>query len=275
MHIPLVGIKRPFSKILNKEKACFCAFPNRKVFSKNQLYKRNQNMKSAKNLFIKILALAAAVLCFTSFSDAAFADTRPVGWQYEQAAAESVLQFAPTTYKVQQGDSMWKIAVRYEIGLDELARANPQIKNTALIYVGQTVNIPEGAPLKSFEDEVLRLVNQERVKSGLQTLKANWQASRVARIKSQDMINNGYFGHTSPIYGSPFKMLESYGLKFSAAAENIAKGQRTAQEVMNAWMNSPGHRANILGKSFTELGVGAAKDSNGTLYWTQLFLKPS
>lgn len=183
--------------------------------------------------------------------------------------------YAPATYKVQSGDSMWKIAVKYEIGLAELLQANPQIKNAALIYVGQIINIPEVAPLKSLEDEVFRLVNAERVKNGLQTLKYNWQAARTARIKSQDMITNKYFNHTSPIYGSPFKMLESYGLKFSAAAENIAKGQRTAQEVMNSWMNSPGHRANILGKSFTELGVGAAKDAGGTLTWTQLFLKPA
>lgn len=181
---------------------------------------------------------------------------------------------APTSYKVQPGDSLWKIAVKYEIGIAELIKANPQIKNPALIYVGQTITIPEGAPLKALEDEVIRLVNAERVKNGLSPLAYNWQAARVARIKSQDMINNKYFSHTSPIYGSPFKMLESYGLRFSAAAENIAKGQRTAQEVMNSWMNSPGHRANILSKSFTQIGVGAAKDSNGTLVWTQIFLKP-
>ncbi len=227
-----------------------------------------------KKLFVKALTLAVVLVCPFSYSGAALADSMPFDYQIEQSANQNALQYAPQTYKVQPGDSMWKIAVKYEIGLDELAKANPQIKNTALIYVGQAINIPQGAPLKSFEDEVLRLVNEERARNGLQTLKANWQAARVARIKSQDMINNKYFGHTSPLYGSPFKMLESYGLRFSAAAENIAKGQRTAQEVMNAWMNSPGHKANILNKSFTELGVGAAKDSNGTLYWTQLFLKP-
>lgn len=182
---------------------------------------------------------------------------------------------ASTTYTVQSGDSLWKIAVKFEIGLSELAKANPQIKNLSLIYVGQKIYIPSASPLATLEQEVLRLVNVERGKNGLMALTNNWQAARVARIKSQDMINNRYFSHTSPVYGSPFKMMESYGLKFSSAAENIAKGQRTAAEVMNSWMTSPGHRANILSKTVTQIGVGAAKDSNGTLYWTQLFLKPA
>ena len=179
-----------------------------------------------------------------------------------------------TTYIVVRGDSMWKIAVKYEIGLSELAKANPQIANPALIYPGQKVNIPEGAPLKTLEDEVLRLVNVERSRQGLPALSKNWEAARVARIKAQDMIDNKYFAHDSPVYGSPFKMMENFGLRFSSAAENIAYGQRTAQDVMNAWMNSPGHRANILSRTVTQLGVGAAKASNGTIYWTQMFLKP-
>lgn len=188
--------------------------------------------------------------------------------------SNSVETYATTTYTVRSGDSMWKIAQKYEIGLAELAKANPQITNIANIYVGQKITIPEGSPLKTLEDEVLRIVNVERARNGLQALKYNWQAARVARIKSQDMIKNNYFSHTSPVYGSPFKMMESYGLRFSAAAENIAKGQRTPQEVMNSWMNSAGHRANILSRSVTQIGIGAAKDSNGTLYWTQMFLKP-
>lgn len=179
-----------------------------------------------------------------------------------------------TTHTVKSGDTMWKIAVKYEIGISELIKANPQIKDPALIYVGQKINIPEGSSLKSFEDEVVRLVNIERSKQGLPALKSHWELSRVARYKSQDMINKNYFSHTSPTYGSPFQMMESFGLKFSSAGENIAYGQRTPQEVVTAWMNSPGHRANILSRSYTHIGVGAAKKSNGTLYWTQMFMKP-
>ena len=179
------------------------------------------------------------------------------------------------THTVVKGDTMWKIAVKYQIGVSELIKANPQIKNPAMIYVGQKIYIPEAAPLKSLEDEVVKLVNQQRAKYGLGPLTVNWELSRCARIKSQDMINRNYFSHTSPTYGSPFNMMENFGLRFSAAAENIAKGQRTPQEVMNAWMNSPGLRANILSKNVTHIGVGAAKSSNGTLYWTQMFMKPA
>lgn len=178
------------------------------------------------------------------------------------------------TYTVQSGDSMWKIAVRYEIGLSELAQANPQIKNLALIYPGQKITVPNIDSVKALEAEVCRLVNVERSKRGLQQLKQHWELSRCARYKSQDMINKNYFAHESPTYGSPFKMMESFGIRFSAAAENIAYGQKTPQEVMNSWMNSSGHRSNILSPSYLEIGVGAAKDSNGNIYWTQMFIKP-
>lgn len=178
------------------------------------------------------------------------------------------------TYTVVRGDTMWRIAVRYEIGISELIKANPQISNPALIYVGQKITIPEADPLTSFETEVIRLINIERTNRGLAALKTNWELSRVARYKSQDMINKNYFSHTSPTYGSPFTMMQSFGLRFSAAAENIAYGQRSAQEVVTAWMNSSGHRANILSAAYTHTGVGAAKASNGTLYWTQMFMKP-
>lgn len=178
-----------------------------------------------------------------------------------------------TTYTVQSGDSMWKIAVKYEIGLSELAQANPQIKNLALIYPNQKIYIPNIDSIKALETEVVRLVNAERSKKGLQLLKQNWELSRVARYKCQDMINKKYFGHESPTYGSPFRMMESFGIRFSAAAENIAYGQETPPEVMGSWMNSSGHRSNILSPSFLEIGVGAAKDSQGNIYWTQMFIK--
>lgn len=174
------------------------------------------------------------------------------------------------TYTVVKGDSMWKIAVRYEVGLDELKRANPQIKNPALIYPGDVLTIPavEDAVL-AYEQEVVRLVNAERAKNGLSPLTHNWELSRVARYKSQDMKDNGYFSHQSPTYGSPFQMMKSFGISYRTAGENIAKGQATPQAVVNAWMNSAGHRANILNSSFTEIGVGYVASGR---YWTQMFV---
>ncbi|QCX33437.1 SafA/ExsA family spore coat assembly protein [Caloramator sp. E03] len=178
-------------------------------------------------------------------------------------------------YVVQPGDSLWKIAVKYQVGVKEIIDANKQIPNPNLIYPGQKINIPSiDQTIVGMEDEVIRLVNVERAKAGLQALSKNWQLCRVARYKSQDMIDKKYFSHTSPTYGSPFTMMQNFGIRFSSAGENIAYGQRTPQEVMNAWMNSSGHRANILSPSYTQIGVGLAKDANGVCYWTQMFIKP-
>ncbi|CCJ34529.1 Transporter [Caloramator australicus RC3] len=127
---------------------------------------------------------------------------------------------------------------------------------------------------RTFEREVIRLVNVERAKVGLKPLSENVKLSKVARIKSQDMINKKYFSHYSPTYGSPFDMMKKFGIRFRAAGENIAMGQKTPKEVMNAWMNSAGHRRNILNPNFTQIGVGVAKDSKGRLYWTQMFIRP-
>ena len=91
----------------------------------------------------------------------------------------------------------------------------------------------------------------------------------MARYKSQVMVDRRYFSHTSPTYGTPFQMIQSFGLTFRTAGENIAYGQRTPQAVVNAWMNSSGHRANILSASYTQIGVGYVASGN---YWTQMFM---
>ncbi|MBQ7646746.1 MAG: SafA/ExsA family spore coat assembly protein [Clostridia bacterium] len=173
-------------------------------------------------------------------------------------------------YTVVKGDSLWKIAVKYQVGLDEIISANPQIKDPDLIYPGDVIYVPlPDSTVSSYEAEVIRLVNEERQANGLHALKSDWELSRVARYKSQDMADKKYFSHTSPTYGSPFEMMKAFGISYRAAGENIAKGQRTPKEVVNAWMNSSGHRANILNKSFTTIGVGYVADGN---YWTQMFI---
>ena len=124
----------------------------------------------------------------------------------------------------------------------------------------------------AFQKEVVRLVNVERQKQGLGKLSLNAKLSNVATLKSQDMINKNYFDHTSPTYGSSFDMMKQFNISYKTAGENIAKGQKTPAEVVKAWMNSQGHRENILNKNYTEIGIGVAKDANGTLYWTQMFI---
>lgn len=121
----------------------------------------------------------------------------------------------------------------------------------------------------SYEQQVITLVNDQRAANGLAPLTANEKLSDVARAKSQDMHDNNYFSHTSPTYGSPFDMLKTFGFRFKAAGENIAMGQSTPQKVVTAWMNSSGHRANILNSAYTQIGVGYVADGN---YWTQEFI---
>lgn len=133
----------------------------------------------------------------------------------------------------------------------------------------QKANVNE-AGLKAYEQQVVDLTNKERAKYGLPPLKVDLALSKVAREKSRDMAVNHYFSHNSPTYGSPFEMMRKFGISYTAAGENIAKGQRTPQEVVAAWMNSPGHRANILNKNYTHIGVGF--EENGYI-WTQQFIR--
>lgn len=121
----------------------------------------------------------------------------------------------------------------------------------------------------AYEQEVVRLVNAERASYGLPALSIRADLCQYARVKSQDMHDSGYFSHTSPNYGSPFDMMKSFGITYSHAGENIAMGYSTPEAVVSAWMNSEGHRANILSASYTELGVGYVADGG---YWTQWFV---
>ena len=126
-----------------------------------------------------------------------------------------------------------------------------------------------GGVISAYEAEVIRLVNEIRRQNGLGELTASAELSHVARLKSQDMHDKGYFDHTSPTYGSAFDMLRSFGISYRTAGENIAYGYSTPQAVVDAWMNSSGHRANILNASYTQIGVGRVQDGN---YCTQIFV---
>lgn len=186
------------------------------------------------------------------------------------AAVLTVPAFAAQVHTVVRGDTMWKLAVKYEVGTSEIIAANPQIKNPDLIYPGDRLVIPAlDTSVRAYEQEVIRLVNVERAKAGLKALTEDWELSRVARYKSQDMHDLRYFSHTSPTYGSPFDMMKAFGIRYRTAGENIAMGYRTPAAVVQGWMNSPGHRANILNASYTKIGVGYVAGGN---YWTQHFI---
>lgn len=131
-------------------------------------------------------------------------------------------------------------------------------------------NNSTSSTVDQFEQKVIELTNVERQKAGLAALKSDKALMGAAREKSLDMQKNKYFSHTSPTFGSPFDRMKALGIKYSAAGENIAMGQKTPEEVVKGWMNSPGHRANIMSTSFTHIGVGYAANGN---YWTQQFIK--
>ncbi|WP_078553635.1 CAP domain-containing protein [Bacillus alkalicellulosilyticus] len=171
-------------------------------------------------------------------------------------------------YKVSRGDSFWFIAQRYGLDYRELMRLNPEI-NPRNLHVGEVIRLKESATHHStFEDQVVSLVNQERAKQGLRPLTHRADVKNVAHKKAEDMIKSNYFSHQSPNYGSPFDMLRTFGISYSTAGENIAKGQKTPEEVMRSWMNSPGHRQNIMNAQYDTIGVGFYHGA-----WVQMFIK--
>lgn len=200
---------------------------------------------------------------------------------------------------VVKGDTVWEIAQRYKIKFKELCDMNAHFADLDVIFPKDKIELPDHAATgqqtsehsqsddikegteqstergdSSQAQDVLKLVNQEREKNGLQPLTLSNELTKIANTKAQDMATKHYFSHTSPTLGTPFEMLQNYGVKYSHAGENIASGQKSAAQVMNDWMNSSGHRANILSKDYTQLGVGYATGGEYGTYWVQLFIKP-
>lgn len=140
--------------------------------------------------------------------------------------------------------------------------ATPQVTSTPVVSNTKT---PQN---NDFVSQVVQLVNAERAKAGLSPITLDTTLSKAAQIRAKETVN--YFSHTRP-NGSTFSSaITEQGISFRGAGENIAYGQKTPQEVMNGWMNSAGHRANILNANFTKIGVGYYQQ-NGVNYWTQLF----
>lgn len=121
----------------------------------------------------------------------------------------------------------------------------------------------------SYVEQVAKLVNEERAKAGLSALTLNTDITAAANVRAKEIAQS--FSHTRPNGSSFSSVLREQGISFRGAGENIAWGQKTPEQVMNGWMNSEGHRANILNKNFTEIGVGYYQDANGVNHWVQLF----
>ncbi len=197
---------------------------------------------------------------------------------------------------VQRGDSMFRIAKRYKVPFSKVLILNKHFKNQNLIHPKDEVELPDGStgesvnkpsesnstndPERSSETQIskaemiLKLVNQERAKAGVPALTLSQKLTDIANTKAKDMADKNYFSHDSPTYGSPFDMLKHFGVSYTYAGENIAAGQKSAQEVMQSWMNSSGHKANILNKNYTQLGVGYYEGGQYGTEWVQLFIRP-
>jgi uncharacterized YkwD family protein len=227
-----------------------------------------------------------------------------------QTTAQALTQYV--YFRVQPGDTLFRISRRSNTTVTELMRMNrlngTTIHTNQLLLVPHAVEVrlapksapkpelapqpapkpepvPEPAPkpepvpepathqLSQFEQRVLELTNLERQRYGLKPLQMDLELSKVARLKSQDLHDNRYFAHNSPTYGSPFDMMKRFGITYRTAGENIAGGQATPEAVVQGWMNSAGHRANILNAAFTHIGIGYFNGPNGYRhFWTQMFI---
>ncbi len=148
-----------------------------------------------------------------------------------------------------------------EVGPDNTNDAAPNIPS-------ENTNAPS---LTNDEQEMIRLVNEARAQNNLSALKVEMEVTNVARIKSQDMIDNNYFSHNSPTYGSPFDMMKDFGIEYVRAGENIA-GNQSVQSAHDALMNSPGHRKNILSPDFTHIGIGIKDGGQYSKMFCQMFI---
>lgn len=218
-----------------------------------------------KNRIAKFAVTAAALAGMLAVAAApASAATYIYQWSYSNLYSMPIVyrwvtstQTAPTTQ------------VRTTAAPTTTAAPAPVAKTTAA--PAPTTTTTTSAGMTAEEQQMLNLINGERAKNGLAPLKADATLTKMARAKSQDMINNRYFAHQSPTYGSPFDMMKTFGVTYRTAGENIA-GNGSVQGAFQAWMNSSGHRANILNGQFNTTGIGIVHGGQYGIMFTQEFV---
>ncbi|WP_409276205.1 CAP domain-containing protein [Neobacillus sp. SCS-31] len=203
-----------------------------------------------------------------------------------QPAKYQFLRIDPRTGQIlnlPSGNQYWQISIPQNSGAQppvmqpgqapkqqKQGKAAPQQRQAAPKQTPAKQQTAPTAGISQMAQQVIDLTNVQRQQNGLPPLKADTKLSGVALKKSQDMQQKNYFSHTSPTYGSPFDMMRDFGVTYTSAGENIAMGQRTPEEVVQAWMNSEGHRKNILNRDFTHIGVGFEQSG---YHWTQMFIR--
>jgi uncharacterized YkwD family protein len=241
--------------------AYIAALVDEGVYSKGNLFNPYESLSRAQ--MAKILVLAFDL---TGTKKTSFTDLPTNGWA--KPYVESLLKNGVTT-----GTSATKFSPDQVVNRLQMA-----IFIYRTLHIGEEVIMPptevNDSPSTAKLQELLTLVNAERVKNGLKELEYAPNVEKLAMIKAEDMRNNNYFAHNSPTYGSPSKMLTDFKVAWTASGENIAAGQSTVSGVHTGWMNSAGHRANILNSNFTHIGFGYAEGGGDYgRYWVQMFIK--
>lgn len=245
------------------------ALTERGVFSKSRLFHPNQTLTRAELAKIMVTAFD-----LPRSKGPHFTDVPENHW-----AAEYIGTLAGTG--ITSGTSATSFSPDGEVTRGQLAVfISNALKHSQSNGQNQEVTNPQTIEKEPVADshaelagQIVHLVNEERAKAGVKPLKYVADVSKVAQLKSQDMIKNNYFDHTSPTYGSPFKMMDQFDINYTFAGENIAAGYSTAEAVMKGWMDSPGHRANILNPNYAEIGIGIAEGGEYGVYYTQMFVK--
>lgn len=184
----------------------------------------------------------------------------------------STATISASAAKPQYGNKFWNFLQSIGVELPQFEGTKPQKPQTEQKPVSPETESPQ-AQEATYAKEVLNLVNAERAKHGLKALTLDTKLNAVALAHSNDMAKNKYFSHTNLKGQSPFDRMKAAGISYNTAAENIAAGQKSPEQVVESWMNSEGHRKNILNGTFAKMGLGYVKAQGGYgTYWTQLFL---
>lgn len=162
-----------------------------------------------------------------------------------------------------EGDYVGAVSKKYVKAIYPSSSSTGSNTNTG----GQSVT----TAMNSDEKEVFDLINKQRTNNGLSALKEDAEVQKVARIKAQDMVSNNYFAHESPTYGTPFQMLKNFKISYKTAGENIAANSSNSSAV-TAWMNSSGHKANILNSNFNYTGIGVVSSNKYGKIYVQMFI---
>ncbi|KAB7707203.1 hypothetical protein F9802_09355 [Bacillus aerolatus] len=244
------------------------ALTERGVFSKADHFHPNRTLTRAELAKIMVTAFSLPEAKGPDFTDVP--DSHWAAKYIDALAAAGITSgTSPTTFSPDGQVTRGQLAVFINNALND-KQPNDQVEEVTAL---KQTKEPAADTHFEMEKQILNLVNQERAKTGAAPLKFAADVEKVAQLKSEDMMKNNYFDHNSPTYGSPFKMMDQFGVAYTFAGENIAAGYSTAEAVMKGWMNSPGHRANILNPNYTEIGIGIAKGGEYGTYYTQMFVK--